>query len=158
LGAALDVDVSAFAEPAATHTSLGAYSAELMRRLNSQVAELDTLRYRTGFHKALARSVLAQRAGSEPRIGLAAEHHDWVVRRADRLVADIAALDIHVIGDLDELVPEPNAQDLGGFDPAAASDAELLSAALDGLAGVTQRLADVQIACDELRRRDRSDG
>jgi hypothetical protein len=156
LGAALDVDVSGLDEPAATHTSLGAHSAELMRRLNALVEDLDTLRYRTGFHKALARSVLAHRSGAEPRIGLSAEHHAWVVGRAREMVTDIAALDIQVIGDLDELVPGPYAA-ASGVDPQSATDADLLAAAMDGLAGVTRRLADVQIAYDELRRRSRSE-
>lgn len=150
-GAALDLDVSAFDEPPIAHASLGAYSAELMRRLNARVTGLDTLRYRTGFYKALSRVVLAPRASFEPSIGLAPDQHAWAVRRAVRMVADIAALGIQVIGDLDDLVPTPYTP-ATGVDPGSVTDADLLAVALEGLAGVTQHLADVQIAYDELRR------
>lgn len=155
-GAALGVDFSDFEEPASSHESLGAYSAELMRRLNSQLDEIDTLNYRTGFHKGLCRAVLASRAASEPRIALSATQHEWASTRARRMVADLQDLGIGVVGDLAELIPSPYAEGRG-IDPGTASQADLLATALDGLAGVTLELARVRIAYDDVRRQRRGD-
>jgi hypothetical protein len=155
-GEALGADFSGFEEPATTHSSLGAYSAELMRRLNCQVGDLDTLRYRTGFHKALSRRVLAPRSGDEPRIGLTAEQHRAAVLHARQMVAEIETAGVRVIGQLAELVPAPYEAG-AGIDPGSATDGDLLTAALAGLAGVTLELAEVQIASDERSRRRRVD-
>ncbi len=150
-GISLGVDFSDFEEPARSHSSLGAYSAELVRRLNAELGDIDVLRYRTGFHKALCRSVLAQRAAREPRIALSASEHAWAVKRAEAMIEELRASGITVVGDLDELLPAPYTEGQG-IDPGTASDAELLATALDGLLGVTQELAEVQISYDELRR------
>jgi hypothetical protein len=156
-GAALDADFSDFDEPAVRHTSLGAHSAELMRRLNVASGEVDTLRYRTGFHKSLSRGVLAARARSEPRIALSSDQHEWARRRAQAMVEDVERKGVRVIGDLAELVPPPYTEG-SGIDPAEASDADLLAAAVAGLVGVTLELADVRVAYDAHRRRGGVDG
>ncbi len=156
-GAAIEADFSAFEEPASTHGTLGAYSAELMRRLNGQVGDVDTLRYRTGFHQALSRKVLAKRSAAEPRIGLTANQHAVAVRRARQMVAAIGTSGVRVIGELAELIPSPYEPD-AGIDPGSATADDLLTAALAGLAGVTLELAEVQIAYDERSRRRRSEG
>ncbi len=149
---ALNADFTDFEQPAPAHTSLGAHSAELMRRLNHQLSEVDTLHYRTGFHQTLARSVLAHRAAREPRIALSAEQHDWAVRRAQRMVLELKSFNVRVIGDLEELVSIPFAEG-SGASPDNAADSDVLAAALDGLAEVTLQLADLRIAHDELRGR-----
>jgi hypothetical protein len=151
-GEALDADFSDFQEPATRHTSLGAHSAELMRRLNQAAGEVDTLRYRTGFHKLLSRGVLAARSGSEPRIALSPGQHAWARERAQVMVDDIGSSGVRVIGDLAELVPPPFVEG-AGVDPGGASDADLLAAAMAGLLGVTFELADLRIAFDDVRRR-----
>lgn len=151
-GTALGVDFSAFEEPARSHSSLGAHSAELVRRLNVELGDIDVLHYRTGFHKGLCRSVLAQRAADEPRIALSASQHAWAAHRAQHMVDELRRLGIAVVGDLDELLPAPHTEGRG-IDPGTASDAELLATAMAGLLGVTQQLADAQIAYDDLRRK-----
>lgn len=151
-GTAIGADFSAFHAPEPVHTSLGAHSAELMRRLNAGVHDVDTLHYRTGFHKVLARSILARRSESEPRIGLSAEQHEWVAQRARAMIDDLATLGVSVVGDLAELLPAPYSG--AGVDPTAVSDPDLLAAALDGLAGITLELADANIAMRAERRPD----
>lgn len=155
-GTALGLDFSEFEEPVASHSSLGAHSAELMRRLNTQLDEIDVLDYRTGFHKGLCRAVLAPRASHEPRIALSAREHAWAFQRAQRMITELESLGIAVVGDLADLLPAPYKEG-SGIDPGTASDSDLLATSLDGLAGVTKELASVQIAYDDLRRRKRAD-
>jgi hypothetical protein len=155
-GTALALNFSDFEEPVASHSSLGAHSAELMRRLNTQLDEIDVLDYRTGFHKGLCRAVLAPRASHEPRIALSAREHAWAFQRAQRMITELESLGIAVVGDLADLLPAPYKEG-SGIDPGTASDSDLLATSLDGLAGVTKELASVQIAYDDLRRRKRAD-
>jgi hypothetical protein len=68
------------------------------------------------------------------------------------MVSQLGETGVRVVGDLDDLVGplEPRGPAL---DPAASTDAELLDAALDGLAILGERLADAQLTNDRLRRR-----
>ncbi|MPZ61126.1 MAG: hypothetical protein GEU93_07490 [Propionibacteriales bacterium] len=129
--------------------SLGGVSAELMRRVNLHVPDLDWQRYRWGFKNALAKQTLATRAGSEPRLALPAERHAWVRARAERMIRELGELDVTVVGDLADLLPpaEPSAAD---FDPDGASEADLLAAATEALAGMGTRLAELRIERDQL--------
>nr|MCU0296220.1 hypothetical protein [Candidatus Nanopelagicales bacterium] len=119
-----------------SHESLGAVSAELMRRLNARpaVAEMSIRTYQKSVSDALTRKVLGHRRSVEPGLSLPEVHAEWAVRESTRLIADIEAVGVRVVGDLDDLRPRP------GRKPAVAPeeipDADLLEAALDGLAGL----------------------
>lgn len=104
-----------------------------------------------GVRNALARLVLAERASTEPRCGLGAEQLAWVRRRALVMVAELDQLGVWVVGELDDLVPNAEPSD-GGIDPAVASEADLLEAAVFGLAGMARVHTDVRIEYEQLRR------
>lgn len=139
-------------EPSFGNAALGAHSAELMRRLNERVADLEFEEYRRGFKVGLAKHGLAERAGKEPRTSLTPDRHAWLRDAAVAMVAQLRETGVRVVGDLDDLVGplEPSGPAL---DPAASTDGELLDAALDGLAILGERLADAQLTNDRLRRR-----
>lgn len=149
--AAIGVDDHAFAQPAYANSSVGAHSAELIRRVNSQTAGLNGEYQRMGVRNALARLVLAERASAEPRCGLNSEQLAWVSDRALAMVGELEQLGVGVVGDLDDLVPSAHGTD-GAIDPAEASDTDLLEAAVFGLAGMARVHTDVRIEYDQLRR------
>lgn len=86
---------------------------------------------------ALSRRVkgfMEPRLGGAPpaRIALAPDMHAWLVERGNRMVDELAAAPWHVVGDLDDLRPDPEPAPLGqprGVDPDAVPDADVLAVA-----------------------------
>ena len=148
----LGVPADRAVEPSFGNAALGARSAELMRRLNERVTDLEFEQYRRGFKVALAKHGLARRAGGGPRTSLTPAQHTWLRQAALAMVADLRDTDVRVVGDLDDLVGPADPRGPGG-DPGTSGDGELLEAALDGLAILGERLADAQLTNDRLRRR-----
>lgn len=164
-GTVVGVDLTGLTQPQSLNASLGAHSAELLRRLNEVInaAEVEGRRY--GPKVALA-PALIERAAEEPRFALAPAHHAWVVERAKRMVDEIAKTGARVEGDLDELIPSAEPA-LEVVDPAAASDGELLQAASHGLIAMVSvvgtmredfqalllQLQRLEAECDRDRRR-----
>ncbi len=74
------------------------------------------------------------RLGGAPpaRIALAPDMQAWLVERGNRMVDELAAAPWHVVGDLDDLRPDPGPGD--GVDPDAVPDAEVLAVAQDFIA------------------------
>ncbi|GAA1924179.1 hypothetical protein [Nocardioides hwasunensis] len=71
--------------------------------------------------------------GAAPqRIALAPDMHAWLVERGRRMVDELAAAPWHVVGDLDDLRPDPAPAD--GVDPDAVPDSEVLAVAQDFIA------------------------
>ncbi len=103
---AIGVGDHAFAPPAYANTSLGAHSAELIRRVNKLTAGLDREYQRMGVRNALARLVLAERASAEPRCRLSAEQLAWARDQAWVMVGELEQLRVRVVGDLADLVPD----------------------------------------------------
>jgi hypothetical protein len=124
----------------ALNESIGAASAELMRRLNVATRERG-LEWRVGdpiLKWGLAKGVLSRRRGQEPRLVLPPEHHEWAVLESKRHNREIEELGIPVIGSLDELVPDvPDAAE-----PVVTGPEQLLDAAVDGLAGLVLTLGE----------------
>lgn len=86
---------------------------------------------------ALSRRVkgfMEPRLGGAPaaRIALAPDMHAWLVERGDRMVDELAAAPWHVVGDLDDLRPDPAPG--AGVDPDAVPLAEVLAVAEELLA------------------------
>jgi hypothetical protein len=141
---AIGVSADGFAEPDHDNSSVGAYSAELLRRLNSADPGFERHHFRWGVKDALVRHGLAGRAASEPGFGLSVDQHDWVCRRADRMITDIEAAGVTVVGDLSDLRPAARpVTDV--VDPASATDSDLLPPALVGLAGLARVVADLRL-------------
>lgn len=135
-----------------SNESLGAVSAELMRRVNSAVKELDWQQYRWGFKSALAKRTLSQRAEREPRYTLRPEHHLLLRDRALAMVQRIQELGVRVVGDLDEIVPTSQPPRHADFAPHQLTDSMLLEAAVAGLAGIGEVLGDLRLERDQLLR------
>lgn len=86
---------------------------------------------------ALSRRVkgfMEPRLGGRPaeRIALAPDMHAWLVERGSRMVDELAAGPWHVVGDLDDLRPDPTPG--AGVDPDAVPVAEVLALAQDFIA------------------------
>ncbi len=77
---------------------------------------------------------LEPRLGGAPpaRIALAPDMHAWLVKRGDRMVDELAAAPWHVVGDLDDLRPDPEPGT--GVDPDAVPASEVLAVAEEFLA------------------------
>lgn len=148
---AIGVDGVDFTQPAYVNSSVGAHSAELIRRVNGETASLEPVYQRMGVRNALARRVLAERARSEPRCALSGEQQAWIRERARAMTVELEKSGVRVVGDLDDLVPQPAAPS-DGIDPAVATDTDLLEAAVFGLAGMARALTDVRLELSELRR------
>lgn len=90
----------------AVNQSFGLVEAEVLRRFNLSLGDrMADVRseYNPGVRRILARGVL-NRAG-QVRITLPPEHLPWVQEAAQDQVRRIGALGVHVLGDLDLLVP-----------------------------------------------------
>jgi len=151
-GEVFGVDTAGFRQPRGSNPSLGAHSAELMRRLNLRGADLTPLQHTWAYKNGLARRVLAQRAGEEPQVRLSREQWEWSRERSRRMVEEVKGLGVAVIGDLSDLVPGdfPGGE---AYDPSSASDADLLAAAESGLDGLARLYADLRIEQERVRRR-----
>ncbi|MBM7805838.1 hypothetical protein JOD57_001675 [Geodermatophilus bullaregiensis] len=112
--------------------SLGRAESELLRRLNERLdygVEWPLYAARITHH--LAVGALAGRPGSA-RLTLPAGERAWVSAAADAVVAELAALDCTVTGDLEDLRVPARGRD----DDRPADLAELLDAALDAIAAL----------------------
>jgi hypothetical protein len=126
------------------NVSLGMTQAELLRRVNLALGDrLPHARagYRGPGKRFLAETILIQQEGAPPRLPLRVR--PWVEERSRQVVASLRAEPYDVVGDLEELVPDPSAfvADIGEVDDAALLDA------------ATEALAAVLVARAERRRR-----
>jgi hypothetical protein len=124
------------------NSSIGLPGAELLRRLNLELAEnVGWARYGAVVKDQLAADVLAGRG----RITLPARDRPWVRERAEGLVRQVAAGGYHVVGDLADLLPPVSGPDeLAGPDEQAEaepSEAEVLAEAVHALAGLVERVS-----------------
>lgn len=134
---ACDLDAEATTPGGVSHESLGAESAEIMRRVNG-LAPIETMprrTYKKSVNGALSRKALAPRRSAETSLVLPDQHRAWADAEASRLISDIEAVGVQVIGDLNDLRPRPSSKQY--VDPDQISSDALLEAALDGLAGLT---------------------
>lgn len=124
-----------------TNESVGAAEAELLRRLNEQVADTwEWPRYRTQVKQFLVANALADRA-SRP-IRLNADDTAWGVQASRELVDRISGRGYRVVGEWDELVPTADAA--ADVDPEAGHvpEAEVAQAGVNA----TVRLLDDRYA------------
>ena len=143
-GSVLGVDTALFEQPDSVNSSVGAHSAELLRRLNASGHDLQRHHYTLGIRKALVGRALGDRAEHEPRFGLTQSQQDWVGQRAGRMIEQIRASSVSVVGDLDDLRPAEKVQP-GLADPSMTAEADLLDAALVGLAEMVKEIGDAKL-------------
>lgn len=149
----LDLDPAAFEQPQRSNESLGVASAQLMWHINQRMAQrqLSRVSYRPLLKRHLSKSVLVSRKADEGRLAFPEDRFGWMADRARRMVAELDALDLHVVGDLDDLVCQPPADP--GQRPDDVPAAELLEVALDGFAGLAAHAAETGASeQDEVRQ------
>ena len=139
--------------PAKTgNESLGATSAELMRRANVRAkkkdadwATLQTLKWR------VAKRQLSQRKDAEPTLVLPHDYWPWVMKAQRDLVTEIKQVRPRVIGSLDDLLyandrTPPQHPPGTTTAPAHTPPEQLLDAALDALVGLSGDFANKEAA------------
>lgn len=111
--------------------SLGAASAEMVRRLNElfDASGLGFAESQVARKRLLAKRVLAARKKQEPAIGLEVE--PWVGEETARMIAGLTELGVGLVGDWADLDPVR----VEGIDPREVDQEMVLEAALQGLAG-----------------------
>jgi hypothetical protein len=121
-----------------TNKSLGTAETELLRRVNQKVGRrLSRRGYDRWVQVFVARRVLEKRA-DQLKFALPPEDHAWVRRYADDFIDFLRESGYEVTGDLDELTPgEPRAS---AVPPDAATDAQVLDAAVDSLAALLLKI------------------
>jgi hypothetical protein len=130
----LGVDEAAAELPDSGNESLGAASAEVMRRLNELVDDLDYAAYSPVVKNVLAKRTLGPRGPVEQAVGF--EVPDWLRARSGRMTDRLKELGVPVVGDLAELEPVSTR----GVDPGSMERGEQLDAALAGLEGLVRAL------------------
>jgi hypothetical protein len=132
------VDPAVATEPAAGHNpSLGYASADLMRRLNSELGRLPRHRYNPTLKHYLAEKVLAERRSLEQRARLDAATEELALRWNRRVRTALESSTAHLVGDLEDLpvtapevaagpVEDPPAEDLLAAAETAAEGLERL--------------------------------
>lgn len=149
-GSAIGVNLAGLTEPSRTNSTLGAYSSELVRRVNLAMQGAEKVERTYGIKVALAASTLGSLADSEPGFGLSEKQHSWVRRRATQTVEALRLSGVRIEGDLDDLIPDVMPLS-AGVDPTNASDAQLLQTAVRGLIGMAKNAARLRIKCNDLR-------
>ena len=132
-------------EPRRANPSLGAAEAELLRRLNARLtgSDINPKNWLYGI-RWVARE-LEQRPGAV-RFALSPEDFSWISARAEKIVAALRKGGYPVVGDLDELLPQPGPDDArlpgASRDASIASEAEILDAAVDALERAVRHLGE----------------
>jgi hypothetical protein len=148
------LDPDAFELPTArANRSVGLAEAELLRRINKHVKQLDEHGYDVFVRQRLAQLL----AGRSANPALPTAHHEWVMERSHELVSALEPQGFDVVGDLKELIPDlarhsdyvPTAE----LDPGA-----LLSSSIIAIAELLQAATEEQAKVRELRARLRDAG
>ena len=125
-------------DPGSVNTSLGVAGTELMRRL-SQASQnrLPRAVYLRHLKHFLAKDVLAKL--DDDTFGLGADDQEWAGERARRMVDEVRAVGVPVVGDLAELVPPSSAARRA---PDQVDDSAVLDVAVEAILAFVERLAD----------------
>ncbi|HEU4512069.1 MAG TPA: hypothetical protein VFR87_03090 [Nocardioidaceae bacterium] len=139
----LGVDPAVATRPAAGHNpSLGYASADLMRRLNSELGRLPRHRYNPTLKHYLAERVLAERRTVEARAELDAASAEFTARWNRRVRTALEASTAHLVGDLEDLpVTEPETPAGPIVEPTQADLLDAAEAAAEGLDRLVRRRA-----------------
>ncbi len=134
-------DIGTLQQPAYRNDSLGAHSAELVRRLNGETKDWNWPSYRRAFKVVLSSRILEKRASLEPKVRLTDQQFDVIAARAKAMVSELEALDLAVVGDLTDLLPVPRTAP-GAGDQVQSTPEDVLSAACYGLVEMARELSE----------------
>ena len=153
--AALDVPGTGTKLASHSNPSMGAISTELLREVAAQAVDLPGPDRRRAFRNVLAKQILTQRSSKEPRFTVTPEHQTILKARAIEMADGIRAAGVQVIGDLDDLIPadEPSP----GIQPEEITEAQLLEAAVFGLAEMCRQMAQDRAQIIALKNRGASE-
>jgi hypothetical protein len=133
--------------------SVGLAEAELLRRVNKHVRQLDERGYDMFVRQRLAEVL----AGRSPNPALPAAHHEWVLERSRELVASLEPRGYDVVGDLKELVPDLS-RHRDDVPTAELPTGAMLNSSVIALASMLEAATDQQATIRELRTRLREAG
>jgi len=128
--AAVELDPAvAVHEAPRNNESIGATSAELLRRINENLMDIPISDYRGTMRHVLAHRILSDRASAEGKAPLSASFREFAAEANARARAAIAESGVQVIGELDDLPDEAPPSPPADPDVPIASDEDLLEAA-----------------------------
>ncbi len=131
----LELDPAAFEIDVRANRSIGLATAMTLCHLNELLGRDGTPAADHRFYDLLVKHLLTKRGmvsrPGEPTLGL---DERWVLRRGSAEVATLRRQGHRVIGDLDELLPQP----VRGVHPSQVSTEQQLDAAMEGLARMTR--------------------
>lgn len=131
------VEPTRWRQAPAADEALGAASTLVVRELNLRTRDLSPTDYRRRV-TALARHLMPPHRHSEPPVGFVVPA--WLRERADEMRAQIERSAVHVVGDLDELLP----LDVPGADPETVEPSVRLEAALAALEATLRQMPRVR--------------
>jgi len=164
---ALDGDAYDITQDQKSNFSLSYSDTELLRQVNVELATMpkrDHKRWATRFlaNRVLRAASSEDIADDRPEVDDATR--DWAVRRSELLIEALRALDLHVVGDLEELLPQPPSSDRATAGPKIVYP----DRAAYVLASMIRKLVEIesdrsarstgQVATAPLRRRNRPGG
>lgn len=138
-GEAIGVDLANYSEAEQANASLGAASAEVMRRLNLLLAESDLgdAEHARICRKFLGKTVLPEIKNTEPSITLPVSQREAASALSRQLVDELQRAQVRVVGDLADLLPP----DTSSGEAPAPTDSQVTNAALTALAAIVEQNA-----------------
>jgi len=133
--------------------SVGFAEAELLRRINKHVKQLDERGYDMFVRQQLAQLL----AGRSPNPSLPAAHHEWMLERSQDLVASLEPRGYDIVGDLKELIPDL-ARDRDYLPTAELAAGAMVNSSVIALAHMLEAATEQQATIRELRTRLREAG
>ncbi|MEO8105812.1 MAG: hypothetical protein ABI720_00705 [Actinomycetes bacterium] len=138
-GEAINLDLTGYEPVEQSNASLGAASAELMRRVNEALAKTDLgdADHARICRKFLGKTVLPVRKGSEPSIAMPAEFMAASRTHSEEIVAELKDIGVGVIGSLNDLLPP----DEPATDAKPLDEGLVAAAAVDAMAALIEQNA-----------------
>ena len=132
--------------------SLGVAEVAFVRRLNEQVNNgvLPNEHYRELVRELLAHRTLSRREDAI-RLRLPADVRSWAVELSEQWVADLGSRGYHLVGDWDELRPDP-VEDGPFVDPDTAPGDDVADVALQSVLALLGRTTELHHEIDGLHR------
>jgi hypothetical protein len=123
------------------NSSLGVAETQVVRQLNRR---MDRATRREAEYDELIRELLAQGRlvhRDSPPVRLPPSRYAWATEQAEQWIEWIKLSGVHVVGDVDELRPQPHAEDEPYVNPDKVPARAQLAAAVDALAAMTREAA-----------------